>query len=107
MKSPLIGFGTPKSRDDGPPIGSHGLIWWLMYCHGFIALGLFMAWMARIVWAGRTIRKEPDLWAYISLLVFVLQFPVYGLLPQLPLAAVSAGLVHRSRYPEATVDEES
>jgi hypothetical protein len=106
LKSPILGFGTPKSRDGGPPIGTHGLVWWLMYCHGFIALGLFTAWMARITWAGRKIRKEPDLWAYISVLVFVLQFPVYGMLPQLPIAAVSAGLVHRSRYPEATLDDE-
>ena len=106
LESPMLGHGTPGKRADGPPIGSHGLVWWLMYCHGFVALGLFMGWMGRVVWAGRKIRTEPELWAYISMVVFCVQFPIYGLLPQLPLAAVSAGLVHRHRYPPSVGDGE-
>lgn len=99
LASPLLGHGVPGRRSNGPPIGSHGLLWWILYCHGFVALGLFVAWMFRVVWAGRRISSDLASWPYVSLLVLVIQFPIYGLLPQLPLAAVSAGLVHRQVYP--------
>ena len=45
LESPIIGHGTPGDRDGAPPVGSHGLLWWIMYCHGFVALALFLAWL--------------------------------------------------------------
>lgn len=95
MQEPLFGHGVPTPREDGPPIGTHGLVWYLMYCHGFVALGMFTAWLIRVLWLGRGIRREPEVWVFLGVVIFAVQFPIYGLLPQLPLVGIAAGLVHR------------
>src|SRR3546814_10684744 len=48
--APLLGHGAPvQPESDGPPIGTHGLIWYLMFCHGFVGAGLFLGWLGGVV----------------------------------------------------------
>ncbi len=101
LKSPVLGWGSPKPQEGMPPIGTHGLVWWIMYNHGFIALGLFLVWMARSAWSALHTRREVEVWSAVAFVIFVLQFGFYGLLPQLPIIGVAAGLVQRDRWERA------
>ena len=48
VDSPLVGNGVPRATnyyDNSPPVGTHGLLWYLMFIHGFVGLGLFLGWL--------------------------------------------------------------
>jgi hypothetical protein len=97
--SPLIGNGTPERAPDAPkgepPVGTHGLIWYLMYVHGFVGLGLFMTWLlVEVIRSGR-VRRSSTWWTHLSLLMALVEVPFYGLLPQVVIFGVAAGLAHR------------
>ena len=98
-ESPLVGNGAPQ-RPAGadprmPPVGTHGLIWYLMFVHGFVGLGLFLAWMAAEVYRSGRVRYSSGWWAHLALVIGLVQVPFYGLLPQVVLLGIAAGLAHR------------
>ena len=101
LESPLIGWGAPTPQEGTSPIGTHGLVWWIMYNHGFVALALFVYWMVRTTWAALRTRRDVEVWSAVVLVIFLLQFGFYGLLPQLPIVGVAAGLVQRDRWERA------
>lgn len=98
-ESPLVGHGAPVYADDlpegTPPVGTHGLIWYLMFLHGFVVLGLCMVWLAVEVFKSGTLRTPLSWWIHLSLIAAVVQMPYYGLLPHLVLVGISVGLAHR------------
>jgi hypothetical protein len=100
-ESPLIGNGAPKRAEGAPPgmppVGTHGLLWYLMYVHGFVGLGLFLAWLGAEVWYSGQVRTPDGWWTHLTLVVGLVQVPFYGLLPQVVLFGVAAGLSHRER----------
>jgi hypothetical protein len=98
LESPLIGWGAPTPQEGTPPIGTHGLVWWIMYNHGFVALVLFAYWMVRTAWLALRTRRDVEVWSAVVVVIFVMQFGFYGLLPQLPIVGVAAGLVQRDRW---------
>lgn len=105
-ESPLVGHGAPVYADDlpegTPPVGTHGLIWYLMFIHGFPALILFLTWLAIEVFLSGTLRTPLSWWIHLSLIAAVVQMPYYGLLPHLVLVGISVGLAHReARRPRA------
>ena len=102
LRSPMTGWGAPTPQVGVPPVGTHGLVWWIMYNHGFVSLALFLVWMARTAGLALRARREVEIWSAAALLVFVLQLGFYGLLPQLPIVGVAAGLVQRDRWERAT-----
>lgn len=93
--SPLLGYGAPVSTDTGPAIGTHGLVWYVMFAHGFPALGLLViATMALLIATARA-RTEMALWAHLAIVAFAVQIPFYGLFPQIVLVGVAAGVAIR------------
>lgn len=98
LEAPLIGWGTPTPQENAPPVGTHGLVWWIMYNHGFVALGLFVYWMARSTMSALRTRRDTEVWSAAVIMIFLVQFGFYGLLPQLPIVGVAAGLVQRDRW---------
>lgn len=98
-ESPLIGNGAPKRAEGAPagmpPVGTHGLLWYLMYVHGFVGLGLFLAWLAAEIWRSGRVRTADGWWSHLVLVIGLVQVPFYGLLPQVVLFGVAAGLSHR------------
>jgi len=103
-QSPLLGNGKPGKNDNPalPPVGTHGLMWYLLYVHGFVGLFLFLGWLVtEVVSSGWRIRSQGAWWAHLSLLIALIQMPYYGMQPQVVLIGVAAGIAYRerARYP--------
>lgn len=97
LDNPLTGHGAPTRVEHTkmPPIGTHGMVWYLMYVHGFMGLALFGTWLiGEVIRSGR-IRSPGDWWPHLGLVVAVVQVAFYGLLPQVVLIGVFAGLARR------------
>ena len=82
-ESPMIGFGTPRpnpSNPTGPPLGTHGQVWAIMFAHGYLALALYLLFFVYgfVRGAGKGVVGH---WAKVSLLIGLLQLPIYGHLP--------------------------
>ncbi|MCC6226381.1 MAG: hypothetical protein IT195_08250 [Microthrixaceae bacterium] len=96
--SPFIGHGAPRRIPNSPlpPIGTHGLIWYLMFVHGWPALIFFLMWLGGEVVRSARIRAPDDWWAHLSLVIAGIQIVFYGLLPQIILIGIAAGLARRN-----------
>ena len=99
LDAPLTGHGAPVFAPDlpegTPPVGTHGMIWYLMFLHGFLALGAFLVWLGvEVVLSGR-LRTPLSWWIHLSLIATVVQMPYYGLMPHIVLVGVTVGLAHR------------
>ena len=99
IDSPLVGNGAPQRVEGAdpkmPPIGTHGMLWYLMFVHGFVGLALFLAWIGGEVWRSGRVRTPDGWWTHLALVIGLVQIPFYGLLPQVVLFGVAAGLSHR------------
>ena len=99
VDQPLVGHGAPE-RAPGfpasmPPVGTHGLIWYLMYVNGFVGLVLFVGWLGVEVLRSGRVRTSTGWWAHLSLVIALVEVPFYGLIPQVVLFGVAAGISHR------------
>jgi len=97
--SPVLGHGAPASKEAPPAIGTHGLVWYVMFSHGFPALffmlgGLFVLFVATML-----PRTQTALWAHISILICITQVSYYGLLPQIVVVGIAAGICWRENNP--------
>ncbi len=98
FESPLIGHGAPYRIPGSvlPPVGTHGLIWYLMFVHGFPGLVFFLLWLIGEVVRSARIRAPDDWWPHLCLVIALVQTAFYGLLPQVVLIGVAAGLARRA-----------
>ncbi len=82
-ESPLIGFGSTRtnpSNPAGPPLGTHGQLWSVMFAHGYLGLILYTGFF--IFGFVRARGRSPVAnWARVTLLIGLLQLPIYGHLP--------------------------
>jgi hypothetical protein len=99
LQSPFIGHGAPRKIPNStlPPIGTHGLIWYLMYVHGWPALIFFMIWLGIEVVKSARIRGPDDWWPHLCLIIAGIQVIFYGLLPQIIYIGIAAGLARRNQ----------
>jgi O-antigen ligase len=107
-ESPLFGNGAPASQDPksfAPPVGTHGLIWYVMFCHGFPALAMLLIALGTLFAATLLARTPTALWAHITILVCITQIPYYGLLPQIVVIGLAAGICWRENHPEEALVE--
>ena len=99
IDSPLIGNGAPArpegARPDMPPVGTHGMLWYLMFVHGFVGMALFLTWLGGEVLRSGRVRTADGWWTHLALVIGLVQVPFYGLLPQVVLFGIAAGLSHR------------
>ncbi len=99
-ESPMIGFGTPRSNPSnpsGPPLGTHGQIWAIMFAHGYLALALYLLFFIYGFLRGPG-RGVVGHWAKVSLLIGLLQLPIYGHLPMQ--LFIMVGAVSMAAWPE-------
>lgn len=102
QESPLVGNGVPRTTDyytNSPPVGTHGLLWYLMFIHGFVGLALFLGWLVIEVFRSGQVVTPLGWWTHLSLVIGLIQVPYYGLLPHVMLLGVAVGLSHRERSP--------
>lgn len=99
LESPLLGHGAPLTRDRPPPIGTHGMVWYLMYSHGFFGLALFVLALLAMLASSWRARTPTALWAHVTILMFTMQVLYYGLLPHVVVLAFAAGIAWRENHP--------
>jgi O-antigen ligase len=99
LQSPVLGYAAPESADHSPPIGTHGLIWYAMFSHGFPGLILLLIALVALFVATIRARTPAALWAHICIFMAITQLPYYGLLPQFVLVGIAAGIAWRENHP--------
>ena len=105
LESPLVGNGVPRATDyytNSPPVGTHGLLWYLMFIHGFVGLALFLAWIGVEVYRSGRTRDPLAFWTHLSLVIALVEVPYYGLQPHVVLIGLIAGIAHREARRPAT-----
>jgi hypothetical protein len=106
-ESPLLGNGSPERiREDLPPIGTHGMIWYLVFVHGFVVTGLYLGWLGIEIVRSGTSRAAGSIWFHLALVVAGFQTFIYGMLPQVVLVGILAGLARREAKRRRTVPAE-
>lgn len=103
-ESPIIGWGGPRPSINpfSPSVGTHGHLWFAMFSHGFVGLGLYVAWLVTAMYRA-SFRRDP-VSIMLASVVFVasIQMLFYNMFPvPLPIILVSIGLLYRS---DADVD---
>ncbi len=73
LNSPVLGFGAPRpSPEIGISLGTQGAWWTLLFSYGFVGVGLFLAFLVRVLWTTRAAAysgtRTDGLWLH-SLLV--------------------------------------
>lgn len=97
LDSPLLGYAQPQAREGELPVGTHGLLWYVLFSHGFPAAILFSWWMARIAITTARAPTQIAVWSHVVVVMAVLQIFFYGLLPQVVLVGMAAGLSIREQ----------
>ncbi|CAN5618296.1 hypothetical protein BH10ACT1_BH10ACT1_35830 [soil metagenome] len=98
VASPLVGNGVPRETNyykNSPPVGTHGLLWYLMFIHGFVGLGLFLGWLVIETFRSGMVRTPLGWWAHLSIVITVVEVPYYGLLPHVIVLGLAVGIAHR------------
>ncbi len=102
LDSPILGWGGPRPSINpfSPSVGTHGHIWFAMFSHGFVGLGLYLAWL---VWAMyRVSHRHDQVSIMLASVIFVgaLQAFFYNMFSgSLPIILISLGLVFRRDDP--------
>ncbi|MCC7076094.1 MAG: hypothetical protein IT198_03125 [Acidimicrobiia bacterium] len=110
MDSPLLGFGATQSGEYQNPVGTHGLLWYVMFVHGFPAVTFLVLWVLAMLVTTARARTPTGLLAHTAILIFLFQLPIYGMLPQVVLMGIIAGIAWRelpSSPPVPTLDEQN
>lgn len=84
LESPLFGFGAPvpsEWKPNVPLVGTQGLVWTVLVSHGFVGVGLFIAWFLQAFWRTRLAARDVPFWCHVMLLMALVQLIVYDMLP--------------------------
>jgi polysaccharide biosynthesis protein PslJ len=107
LERPLLGYGGPRESTDlpdAPEIGTHGHVYLVVFSQGLPGLAFFGGWWLWALWASRRGATGPPLWCHVLLLVGVLEFLYYDMMPtQLHLMMAVAAVAWREREAQASV----
>lgn len=82
-KSPVIGFGGPRQvTDNGPPAGTHGQLWIVLFSHGVAGALSYFGFLGAMLWQTRRYRTPVGMWCHTVVLLSFIQAPFYGAVPQ-------------------------
>jgi hypothetical protein len=105
--SPLVGWGAPVDIGLFKQVGTHGLLWYMMFVHGFPALVLLLAFVVVALAATARAPTPTALFAHVAVVVFAVQVPYYGLLPQIVVVGLAIGICVRERLAVAAAHRDS
>lgn len=99
LQSPLLGYGAPLYDETvGIEMGTQGYVWTLMFCYGFVGLGLFVAYLHGTTLATLRVRTTTGLLVHAAPVAACLFFAYYGLdAVQFILISLSMAVLLRSR----------
>lgn len=99
LQSPLLGYGAPLYDETvGIEMGTQGYVWTLMFCYGFVGLGLFVAYLHGTTLATLRVRTTTGLLVHAAPVAACLFFAYYGLdAVQFILISLSLAVLLRSR----------
>jgi hypothetical protein len=101
LERPLLGYGGPRESSEtpnAPDIGTHGQIYLVIFSHGVPGVAFFCGWWLWVLWISRRAPTGPPLWCHVMLLVGVLEFLYYDMMPtQLLLMMAVAAVAFRVR----------
>ena len=81
-ESPVVGFGAPRATDDGPPLGTHGQLWIVLFSHGVLGAILYFGYLGDAAVSSSAIRSVDQWPAHVVLIVALVQVFFYGHVPQ-------------------------
>ena len=83
LESPIFGWGGPRPSANpfSPPVGTHGHLWFAMFAHGFVGLGLYLAWMGWAMLRSRVHRDPVSVMLAAVVFVGFVQMFFYKMLP--------------------------
>ncbi len=97
--SPLLGYGAPRPSEaggSGPAVGTQGQFWMVLFSHGIPGAALFVGFYVWAVWRTRRALTPPWFWAHVTVVIGLLQLPIYGMLPaQLSTVMLAAAMALR------------
>ena len=101
LERPLLGYGGPRESPDlvnAPEIGTHGQLYLVVFSQGIVGLAFFLGWWLWALWVTHRGATGPPLWCHVMLLIGVLEFAYYDMMPtQLHLMMVVAAVAWRER----------
>jgi polysaccharide biosynthesis protein PslJ len=105
FERPLLGYGGPRESTEtpnAPDIGTHGQVYLVIFSHGVPGLAFFLGWWLWVLWVSHRGATGPPLWCHVMLLIGVLEFLYYDMMPtQLHLMMVVAAVAWREREAQA------
>ena len=105
LERPLLGYGGPRESSvtpNAPDIGTHGQVYLVIFSHGLPGVAFFLGWWLWVLWISRRAPTGPPLWCHVMLVVGVLEFLYYDMMPtQLHLMMVVAAVAWRDREAQA------
>ncbi|HEV8425220.1 MAG TPA: O-antigen ligase family protein [Actinomycetes bacterium] len=106
FERPLLGYGGPRESTEtpnAPDIGTHGQVYLVIFSHGVPGLAFFLGWWLWVLWVSHRGATGPPLWCHVMLLIGVLEFLYYDMMPtQLHLMMVVAAVAWREREAQAS-----
>jgi polysaccharide biosynthesis protein PslJ len=106
FERPLLGYGGPRESADtpnAPDVGTHGQVYLVIFSQGVPGLVFFLGWWLWVLWVSHRGATGPPLWCHVMLLVGVLEFLYYDMMPtQLHLMMVVAAVAWREREAQAS-----
>ncbi|MEX5306132.1 O-antigen ligase family protein [Kocuria sp. CPCC 205258] len=80
LKSPFLGYGAPRMEESvGVSMGTQGYLWTLLFCFGFVGLGLFMAFLHGTTLLTARVRTSPALFVHSVPVAACVFFAYYGI----------------------------
>ena len=100
LQSPLLGYGAPRLDPTiGVSLGTQGYVWMLLFCYGFVGLGLFGYFMVNGILRTRVVESTGDIWLHGVLLGGLAMIPFYSLsVIQMSVIGIVMSLLLRQRY---------
>lgn len=102
-ESPILGWGGPRpSERTEQSVGTHGQVWNVMFSHGFLAVGLYVAMLVSLVWRTRNPATPLGMAMHVVLLLGLLESLFYGQIPhQLFILVTAAAVAYRDAHETA------
>jgi len=80
LESPLLGWGAPRpSQTLDVSVGTQGHFWYLMFSHGFVGLGLFLATIWGLALVTRRVRDLESMLMHAVVVVIGVMLLFYGI----------------------------